>query len=92
MKNFIKSTLLLGAVLLTGCFASNQPQTQQKVITVFPPDSLLIDPCKATKAGESLIELAQAYNKNNGCIGAYKLQMNKIRENKRKQEALYNAK
>jgi hypothetical protein len=56
---------------------------------VFPPDSLLIHPCKAVPAGESLIELAIAYNRNTSCIAKYKAQIEKIKENKKKQEALY---
>lgn len=59
------------------------------VTNVYPPDNLLIDPCKATPPGDSLVELALGYNKNTSCIGLYKLQINKIRENKKKQEALY---
>jgi len=36
-----------------------------------------------------LIELAVAYNKNTSCIAKYKAQIEKIKENKKKQEALY---
>lgn len=56
---------------------------------VYPPDSLLTHPCKAVAAGESLIELAVAYNKNTSCIAKYKAQIEKIKENKKKQESLY---
>ena len=56
---------------------------------VYPPDSLLTHPCKAVPAGESLIELAIAYNRNTSCIAKYKAQIEKIKENKKKQEALY---
>ena len=49
-------------------------------------------PCKATPPGESLLDLARGYNKNVSCIGLYKLQINKIMENKKKQEALFNVK
>jgi len=66
-------------------------QSQQTQV-VYPPDSLLTDPCKAVPAGVSLIELAVAYNKNVGCISKYKNQMKAIRDNKKQQEALYNAK
>jgi len=45
-----------------------------------------------TPAGESLIELAMGYNKNVSCIGLYKAQMKKIRENKQQQLDLYNGK
>lgn len=56
---------------------------------VYPPNSLLTHPCKAVPTGESLIELAVAYNKNTSCIAKYKAQIEKIKENKKKQEALY---
>lgn len=59
------------------------------MVNVFPPDSLLTHPCKAVPAGESLIELAIAYNRNTSCIAKYKAQIEKIKGNKKKQEALY---
>lgn len=59
------------------------------MINVSPPNSLLTHPCKAVPAGESLIELAVAYNKNTSCIAKYKAQIEKIKENKKKQEVLY---
>ena len=59
------------------------------MINASPPNSLLTHPCKAVSAGESLIELAVAYNKNTSCIAKYKAQIEKIKENKKKQEALY---
>jgi len=62
------------------------------MILVVPPNSLLIDPCRAKPAGSSLIELAQGYSENVGCIAKYKKQMQAIRDNKAKQEALYNVK
>jgi hypothetical protein len=60
------------------------------VTNVFPPDNLLVNPCKPVSAGESLIDLAIAQNTNVGCIAKWENQMNKIRDNKKKQEALYN--
>jgi hypothetical protein len=56
---------------------------------VYPPDSLLTDPCKAVPAGESLIELAIGYNKNTSCITKYKNQMKAIRDNKVRKMELY---
>lgn len=56
---------------------------------VYPPDSLLTHPCKAVPAGESLIELAIAYNKNTSCIAKYKAQIEKIKDNKKAQEGIY---
>ena len=67
------------------------PPTQQTV-NVFPSDALLVNPCKAKPAGESLIDLALAQNKNVGCIGLFEKQMEAIRKNKKQQQDLYNAK
>jgi len=64
------------------------PPTQQTV-NVFPSDSLLINPCKAKPAGESLIDLAKAQNSNVGCIGLWEKQMEAIRKNKQQQMELY---
>ncbi len=64
-------------------------QSTPTVTNVFPPDNLLISPCKPTPAGESLIDLAIAQNTNVGCIAKWQKQMQKIRDNKVKQEALY---
>lgn len=38
------------------------------------------------------MQLAVAYGKNTGCIALWQKQMDKIIENKKKQEALYNVK
>ena len=54
-----------------------------------PSDALLIAPCKATPAGESLIDLAKAQNKNVSCISMYQKQMDAIKKNKRLQMELY---
>lgn len=59
------------------------------VANVFPPDNLLVSPCKPTPAGESLIDLAIAQNTNVGCIGKWEKQMNKLRKNKADQVELY---
>lgn len=77
---------------LSACSQNPIALSKQPVQLVYPPDSLLTDPCKAVPAGESLIDLAVAYNKNTGCVGAYKKQMQKLRDNKREKELLYNAK
>ena len=86
--------------LMTVCFlpvlsaCSNNPivSQSQPVTNVYPPDSLLTPPCKAVPAGESLIELAVAYNKNTSCIAKYKAQIEKIKENKLKQKELWDGK
>lgn len=64
-------------------------QSSPQITYVGPPDSLLVNPCKATPAGKSLIDLALAQNRNVGCIGLWQKQMQKLRDNKAKQEALY---
>lgn len=61
-------------------------------VNVFPPSSLLVNPCKAVPAGESLIDLAIAQNTNIACISKWEKQMNKIRDNRLKQMELYHAK
>jgi hypothetical protein len=53
---------------------------------------LLVNPCKATPSGESLIDLALAQNKNVGCIGLYERQMEALRKNKRENMRIYNVK
>jgi hypothetical protein len=59
---------------------------------VGPSDALLITPCKATPAGESLIDLAKAQNKNVSCISMWQKQMDAIKKNKKSQLELYNVK
>lgn len=59
------------------------------ITNVFPSDALLVNPCRAKPAGESLIDLALAQNKNVGCIGLFEKQMEAIRKNKKSQMELY---
>ena len=59
---------------------------------VGPSDALLMRPCKATPAGESLIDLAKAQNKNVSCISMWQKQMDAIKKNKKQQGELYNVK
>lgn len=51
-----------------------------------------MSPCKPVPAGESLIDLALAQNKNVGCIGLFQKQMEALRKNKKAQMELYNVK
>ena len=53
------------------------------------PDSLLVDPCKAIGAGDSVKTLAKAYVKNTGCIGEYQLLLDKQRKHKQQVQELY---
>lgn len=89
MKCSLPIGILIFCMLLHGCSNKATVSQSQSVVNVFPPDSLLTHPCKAVPAGESLIELAIAYNRNTSCIAKYKAQIEKIKENKKKQEALY---
>ena len=63
---------------------------QSRDVLVLTPDSLLIDPCEATAAGDTVRTLAKGYVANTNCIGQYKSLLKKQREHKSKVEALYN--
>lgn len=90
MNNYIKSTVLFTVIfVLASCSNKVTVPSSPQITYVGPPDSLLTIPCKATPAGESLIDLALAQNKNVGCIGMLHKQMKKIRDNKKQQESLY---
>ena len=84
----------LSCFLLICVSCSTQPTALQapKTVYVGPPDSLLVYPCKASPSGESVMDLAVAYSKNTGCIAMWQKQMDKIKQNKKAQEALYNVK
>lgn len=88
-KTFICLMTVCFLPVLSACSTNPTVLSNQQTIYVGPPDSLLTHPCKATPPGESLIELAIASNKNLSCIAKYKAQIEKIKENKKKQEALY---
>lgn len=60
-----------------------------QITYVGPSDALLMRPCKATPAGESLIDLAKAQNKNVSCISMYQKQLDAIKKNKQQQLNLY---
>lgn len=86
--------LMMGCLVLvlSGCFGRDTVPSTQPIVNVFPSDSLLVNPCKAKPAGESLIDLALAQNKNVGCIGLWEKQMEAVRKNKKAQMELYNVK
>lgn len=86
--------LTMGCLVLTlsACFGRGTAPSTPQTVNVFPSDSLLVNPCKAKSAGESLIDLALAQNKNVGCIGLWEKQMDAIRKNKKSQMELYNVK
>lgn len=91
-KTFICLMMACSALAFSGCSNNPTVSQSQQVVNVVPPDSLLTHPCKAVPAGESLIELAIAYNRNTSCIAKYKAQIEKIKENKAKQKELWNVK
>lgn len=93
MNNYIKSTVLFTVIfVLSSCSNKVTVPSTPQTVNVFPSDALLVSPCKAKPAGESLIDLALAQNKNVGCIGLWEKQMDAIRKNKKAQMELYNVK
>lgn len=56
---------------------------------VLTPDSLLVHPCEATGAGDTVRSLARGYVKNTTCIGEYKLLLDKIINHKDQVEEVY---
>lgn len=90
MNNYIKATVLFTVIfVLSSCSNKVTAPSIPQTVNVFPSDSLLVNPCKAKPAGESLIDLALAQNKNVGCIGLWEKQMDAIRKNKKSQMELY---
>jgi hypothetical protein len=59
---------------------------------VLTPDSLLVDPCKAIGAGDSVRSLARGYISNTSCIAEYKLLLEKQRKHKVEMQGIYNVK
>lgn len=86
------SIVLFTIFVLYGCSSKPSPLIMSSDTYIGPPDNLLVYPCRSTPAGESLIELAMAYSKNNGCIAMWQKQMDKIKKNKKENEELYNVK
>ena len=78
------------ALTLQSCSTRAGVTPSPQIVNVFPSDSLLVYPCKATPAGESLIDLAKAQNKNVSCISMYQKQLDAIKKNRDKQKELYN--
>lgn len=56
------------------------------------PNSLMVDPCGVTSAGDTVRSLSIGYVKNTGCVFDYKLLLEKQRKWKAEQQELYNAK
>lgn len=53
------------------------------------PNSLMVDPCGVTSAGDTVRSLARGYIKNTGCVFDYQLLLKKQREWKSKQEGIF---
>ena len=53
------------------------------------PESLLVDPCEAISAGDTVRLLAKGYVANTGCLGQYKLLLEKHRRHKKEMELIY---
>ena len=70
--------------LLTLGACSNQHMVEQQTKIEVMPDSLLLDPCKSTSAGESVRDLGKAYVKQTLCILQYSTLLEKQREYKQK--------
>jgi hypothetical protein len=53
------------------------------------PNSLMVDPCGVTSAGDTVRSLSIGYVKNTGCVFDYKLLLEKQRQWTEKQRGLY---
>ena len=53
------------------------------------PNSLLVIPCEAVGAGDTVRSLARGYVKNTSCIGEYRLLLEKQKDYNQKIEALF---
>lgn len=53
------------------------------------PESLLVDPCEAISAGDTVRLLAKGYVANTSCLGQYKLLLEKQRRHKKEMMELY---
>lgn len=62
------------------------------MILINPPSNLLVDPCQAVEAGETVSTLAQGYVTNTGCIHKYQKRMQTLREWSQEQSVIYNNK
>lgn len=56
------------------------------------PNSLLINPCGAVSAEDTVRSLAKGYVKNTSCVFDYELLLDKQRKWKKEQEQLHNVK
>ncbi len=87
----MRKTMLLGLMItfllsLTAC--SPKYIYKDRVVLVTPEDSLLLSPCQAKEAGETVRTLAKGYVHNTKCIEKYEVTLQAIRDWKVKQESL----
>ena len=53
------------------------------------PESLLVDPCEATGAGDTVRLLAKGYVANTSCLGQYRLLLEKQRRHRDEMRKIY---
>ena len=53
------------------------------------PESLLVDPCEAISAGDTVRLLAKGYVANTSCLGQYKLLLEKQRRHRDEMRKIY---
>lgn len=56
------------------------------------PNNLLVNPCGAVSAEDTVMSLARGYVKNTSCVFDYELLLDKQRKWKQEQEQLHNVK
>ena len=88
MKKVMLLALIVSCLNLLGC-SQNPPVIVYKEKIVLTPDSLLVHPCEATGAGDTVRSLARGYVKNTTCIGEYKLLLDKIIKHKSQVGKIY---
>ena len=72
----------MGCLILPLQACSTKPMTIPNDVVHVMPDSLLITPCKASPAGNTVRSLAGAYVDNTSCIAKYQILLDKQRKYK----------
>ncbi len=86
IKHVSLMVLTLSFLTLSGC-SSTTPT--KEVVLVRPPNNLLVSPCKATEAGDTVSTLAEGYVANTGCLHQFEGRIESLRKWKVEQEVLY---
>ena len=90
LKKLTLWTLMVCCLLIfSGCSTKPTEVRYRDKVHVMP-DRLLVDPCEAIEAGETLRSLAKGYVTNTSCVGKYMLLLEKQRKYKAEIEAVYN--